>query len=217
MRQRARRKASGRTDALASLAPTVLLTGLLAACGATGPSPAAPAPAVAPAGDPQSAYEPRSEPGEGQQLLQRMVGDFDVVKTFHGRDGKTSVTNGECRQTMIHDGRFLESKFEFQGPQGKSSGLGLVGFDPRSGQFTSVWTDSRSTRVSLRQSESPATADELVLHSRSLEPTTDARHSRTVTRVEDGGRRIVHRQYSAGSDGGGRLVMELLLTRKTGG
>jgi hypothetical protein len=35
-----------------------------------------------------------------------------------------------------------------------------------------------------------------------------------VTRLEDAGRRIVHRQYTASSDGSERLVMELILTRK---
>ncbi|MEZ5962553.1 MAG: DUF1579 family protein [Planctomycetota bacterium] len=191
---------------------------VLHACGST------PAPVPAPGGtgvasadrtasDPQSTYEPRSDPGAGQRFLQRMVGDFDVTKEFHGRDGGTSTSRGECHQQMVQDGRFLESRFVFHGDQGDSTGLGLIGFDTRAGSFTSVWIDSRSTRMSLRQSEVPATADELVLHSRSLEA-SGGRRSRTITRIEAGGARILHRQYSPNTDGGERLVMELVLTRK---
>jgi len=33
-----------------------------------------------------------------------------------------------------------------------------------------------------------------------------------VTRLEDGGKKIVHRQYSPTPDGKERLVMELILT-----
>lgn len=203
---------------------STLLAVSLGACGSTPqpqqpppPSSSPPAVANAPAHDPQSTYEPRSEPGEGQKLLQRMVGDFDVDKRFHGRDGGVASSHGECHQTMIQDGRFLESRFVFQGDQGTSTGLGLIGYDSKTGQFTSVWIDSRSTRMSMRQSETPATTDELVLHSKSLDPSPTARHTRTVTKVEAGGARILHRQYSPNPDGSERLVMELVLTRKANG
>src|SRR4051794_16145998 len=95
--------------------------------------------------DPQSAFEPRSSPGAGQKFLARFVGDWDVVKTFHPRAGKPSVQKGACRQAMIHQGRFLQSDFTFHTADGKTTGMGLLGFDAATGAFTSVWTDSRST------------------------------------------------------------------------
>ncbi len=165
--------------------------------------------------DPQSAYEPRSKPGAGQAFLVHFVGDWDVAKTFYPRSGDPVRVKGECRQTMIHDGRFLQSEFVFHQGDQKTTGLGLIGFDPDSGKFTSVWTDSRSTRMSLRQSEDPFDGREIVLYSRSLDPKAKiGRRSRTVTRLEDDGRTIVHRQYTAGDEGKERLVMELVLTRK---
>ena len=42
----------------------------------------------------------------------------------------------------------------------------------------------------------------------------DGRQSRTVTRLEEDGAKIVHRQYAVGPDGSERLVMELVMTRK---
>jgi hypothetical protein len=53
---------------------------------------------------------------------------------------------------------------------------------------------------------------------RKYEPTSiKLYHYRTVTRLEDDGRRIVHRQYTAGEGGRERLVMELILTKKDKG
>ena len=94
--------------------------------------------------DPQSTYEPRSGPGIGQKFLEKFVGDWDVVKTFHPRAGEPVKTKGECRQTMMHEGRFLRSDFVFGEGDRKTTGLGLIGFETATGKFTSVWTDSRT-------------------------------------------------------------------------
>jgi len=123
--------------------------------------------------------------------------------------------SGQCRQTMIHDGRFRQSDFVFEQAGKKTTGLGLVGFDPQAGRFTTIWTDARSTRMSLRQSQEPFNAKEIVLHGRSLEDEgKSSRSSRTVTRLEANGGRIVHRQYVDGPDGKERLIMDLVMTRK---
>src|SRR3954467_15569173 len=98
--------------------------------------------------DPQSQYEPRSGPGAGQKFLEKFVGTWDVVKTFHPRAGDPVKSAGECKQEMIHDGRFLRSEFTFGEGAAKTTGTGLIGFETGSGLFTSVWTDSRSTRMS---------------------------------------------------------------------
>jgi Protein of unknown function (DUF1579) len=161
--------------------------------------------------DPQSSFEPRSAPGAGQKLLEEFVGDWDVVKTFHPKTGEPFRAAGMCKQTMIHGGRFLQSQFTFQSKAGPSTGTGIIGFD--AGRFTSVWVDSRATRMSFRQGKDPFDGNEIVLYSQSLGGTNE-RPSRTVTRLEDDGRRIVHRQYALAADGPGRLVMELVMTRK---
>jgi hypothetical protein len=165
--------------------------------------------------DPQASFEPRSSPGVGQKYLAKFVGDWDVVKTFYPRSGDPARVTGECRQTMIHEGRFLKSDFVFGQGENKTTGQGIVGFETDSGKFTSFWTDSRSTRMSVRQSHDRFNGEEIVLFSRSLQDEgKESRRSRTVTRLEDDGRRIVHRQYSIAPDGKERLVMELVMTRK---
>jgi hypothetical protein len=164
--------------------------------------------------DPQANFEPRSAPGAGQRYLEKFVGDWDVVKTFYPRAGKPVVQRGVCKQEMIHDGRFLQSSFAFRNGDAHTTGLGLIGFEAASGVFTSVWTDSRQTRMSFRKSKGPFDGEQIVLYSAALGGAKEKRASRTVTRLEDGGRRVVHRQYTGGPDGTERLVMELVLTRK---
>src|SRR5262249_25567170 len=97
--------------------------------------------------DPQSRFEPRSKPGVGQQFLERFVGDWEVVKTFHSLSGgEPSRSKGECRQTIKQEGRFLYSEFVFYQGATKTTGLGITGFEPETGLFTSVWIDSRQTK-----------------------------------------------------------------------
>src|SRR5262249_23874285 len=103
--------------------------------------------------DPLQSFEPKSKPGAGQKFLAKSAGEGDVTKPFHPRRGEPVKATGECKQTMIHDGRFLQSDFTFKTDAGKTTGLGLIGFEPDTGLFTSVWTDSRQTRMSARQSE----------------------------------------------------------------
>lgn len=165
--------------------------------------------------DPQSTYEPRSAPGAGQKFLERFVGDWDVQKSFFPRTGEPVRQKGECKQTMMHGGRFLRSEFVFGEGESKTTGTGIIGFEPSTGLFTSVWTDSRATRMSLRQSQDKFNGEEIVLFSKTLEEGgREARRSRTLTRLEENGRKIVHRQYTAGQVGSERLVMELVMTRK---
>ncbi len=165
--------------------------------------------------DPQAKFEPRSKPGAGQKFLEQFVGDWNVAKTFHPRTGEPAKSKGECRQKMIHDGRFLLSEFTFTTDGGTTTGTGQIGFEPETGKFTSVWTDSRQTRMSFRQSEEKFDGRKIVLIGKELSGgAKDGRRSQTVTTFEADGKTIVHRQHTIEADGKERLVMELVLTRK---
>jgi hypothetical protein len=163
----------------------------------------------------QKKFEPRSEPGAGQAYLARFAGDWEVAKTFHPREGAPVVGHGRCRQAMVQNGRFLQSDFTFDAPGGKTTtGQGLIGFEPESGLFTSVWTDSRQTRMSIRRSRESFDGTKIVLHGVSLDPNTpDPRPSRTVSTLKEGDGVLTHQQFGINPDGTERLVMELVLTR----
>jgi hypothetical protein len=172
-------------------------------------------PREAAAQDPQAKFEPRSSPGAGQTYLERFVGEWDVAKAFFPRAGEPSRSKGTCRQSMIQGGRFLQSEFTFGEGDRKTTGLGLIGFEPETGVFTSVWIDSRQTRMSLRKSRDSFDGAQIVLYSESLgADAKESRRSKTVSKIEGGDKKIVHRQYSLGPGGEERLVMELVLTRR---
>lgn len=165
--------------------------------------------------DPQQSVEPKSGPGEGQKHLAKFVGEWTVEKKFYPRGGgEPSVTKGTCKQEMIHGGRFLKSEFTFEGPNGTTTGTGVIGFEPDTGKFTSSWIDSRQTRMSFRKSPEKFAGEKIDLVGVALAGEPEARKSRTTTTLEDDGRTIVHKQYSIAADGTERPVMELKLTRK---
>jgi hypothetical protein len=98
------------------------------------------------------------------------VGDWDVVKTFFPMNGKPSVTKGTCKQSMIEDGKFLQSDFTFVNSDGtKSTGTGVSGFDAKTNRFTTVWYDSRQTTMSIRQSDGTFDGQNIVLLATALD------------------------------------------------
>ena len=115
---------------------------------------------------------------------------------------------------MIHGGQFLQSDSTFGTGSTKATGLGIIGFDPASGRFTSVWTDSRQTGMSFRQGREKFDGERIILYSEVLGGDTTGRQSKTVTELTDHEAKIVHRQFNLTANGPERLVMELVLTRK---
>ena len=165
--------------------------------------------------DAESSHERASAPGAGQRYLAKIVGTWNVSKVFYPGQGDPIRTSGECRQTMIQDGKFLQSEFVFKEDSGKLTGLGIIGFEPETGRFTSFWVDSRQTRPSVRQSREPFDGRQIVLYSVALDPQNkESRRSRTISHLEDEGRKLIHRQFALGDRGNERLMMELILTRK---
>ncbi len=163
----------------------------------------------------ESSEEANSRPGAGQIYLEKMVGNWDVSKVFYPRAGDPVRSPGECRQKMIQDGKFLQSEFVFEEGNSKSTGQGVIGFEPESGRFTSFWVDSRQTRMSARRSREPFDGTKIVLYNVVLDPQAkESRRSKTISQLEDQGRKLIHRQYALGSAGEERLTMELIMTRK---
>lgn len=166
--------------------------------------------------DPQATYDPRSSAGVGQQFLQKFVGDWSVDKVFHPRTGDPVTTKGVCHQSMINEGKFLQSDFVFYDGPTNSTGLGLVGFEASSGLFTSIWADSRSTKMSIRQSKDPFDGTQIIMSSFPIPGgVREERLSRNVTHLLEDGHKILHQQYAINPDNTERLVMELILTRKS--
>src|SRR5262245_51880604 len=116
---------------------------------------------------------------------------------------KRACSEGEWRLWA----RSMDTSDERGRPSSISGIVGIVGegrqrkslfeFEPESGRFTSFWTDSRQTRMSVRQSQDPFDGQQVILYSRPLESDgPEARRSKTVSRLEDGGLKLIDRQYA---------------------
>ncbi len=66
----------------------------------------------------------------------------------------------------------------------------------------------------LQQADLRQHGEQIVLYGKSLDEDAPERKSRTVTRLEDGGKTIVSRQDVPAEEGKERLIMELVMTRK---
>jgi Protein of unknown function (DUF1579) len=159
--------------------------------------------------------ETPSGPGAGQAFLKQFEGEWTVERNFYPPGGGApNHATGECTQKMVQDGRFLQSDFTFHQDGKTTTGTGISGFDPQTGLFTTLWYDARSTRFSIRQSRDPFDGKQIVLYSASLAATHGQEHpSRTVSHLEDGGRKLIHQQFNQGADGKEHLLMELILVR----
>jgi hypothetical protein len=69
--------------------------------------------------------------------------------------------------------------------------------------------------MSFRQGREKFDGKRIVLYGESLGGDAGGRRSKTITELVENESKIVHRQFNIGGDGPERLVMELLLTRKS--
>ena len=148
--------------------------------------------------DAQSSYEPRSAPGAGQKYLEKFAGDWEVSKVFYPRTGDPVRSAGHVPPDD-DPGRPVPPVGLHLRPGGAGSrpGLGIIGFEPETKRFTSFWVDSRQTRMSARQSREPFDGEKIVLYSLALDPDAkESRRSKTISKLEDNGRKLIHRQFT---------------------
>ena len=85
-------------------------------------------------------------PGPEHEQLARWVGEWDAeVKIWMSPDGEPMVSSNKTTARMILGGRFLQSEAsgEFMGMTVES--MGIMGFDRRSEEFTTVGFDTLGT------------------------------------------------------------------------
>src|SRR5690242_14030681 len=164
----------------------------------------------------QEQYEPPNAPGAGQKLLAQFAGEWDVVRTFvPANGGAPIITNGTCKQSMTHDGKFLQSEFTFVSPDGShTTGSGVSGFDPKTNRFTTVWYDSHQTTMSIRQSDGTFDGENIVLWTTPLDTERPGRKTVARAHLEDNGRLLLHRHFLIDDKGNERMMIELRMTRQ---
>jgi hypothetical protein len=148
----------------------------------------------------------------GLTFLEKFVGDFDVEKIMYA-SGTPKKTKGTCKQTMQQGGKILVSDFTFGEGAAATTGMGMIAYVEGTALFTSAWVDSRQSKMSLRQSREKFNGQQIVLFSGTLNNDEKARVSRTISTLEEDGKKILHRQFNI-AEGKESLFMELHMKRK---
>lgn len=162
-------------------------------------------------------YEPANAGGAGQKFLARMVGNWNFTDTFYGMrpNPHPQVTNGTCKQFMIQGNLFLESDFTFHHPNGTTTtGMGLSGFTPSDGKFTTVWLDSTRTEMSIRQSRGKFDGKTLALYAQQVDREHPGRETFAKAHLEDNDKVLIYDHYYVGPDNKPHLMFEIKMTRQ---
>lgn len=161
-------------------------------------------------------YEPPNRAGIGQVYLARMVGNWTFVDNFYPlRGGKPIVSTGTCKQFMIQGGMFLESDFTFHHANGsKTTGMGISGFSPSTGKFTTVWLDNQRTEMSIRQSPKKFDGKTIVLYAQQLDREHPGRVTFARAYLADHDKILYYNHYYMGPDHKPHMMFQIKMTRQ---
>ncbi len=131
-------------------APTAALiaAGLLAAAEAqdTTEHPASNEMAAAMSPEMMKAWMEYATPGPGQAALASRVGSWKcLVRHWQSPDSPVDESWGESEFSMMFDGRFLVQEYQSHSHGMRFEGLGITGFNNKTGQYEFTWIDNLST------------------------------------------------------------------------
>lgn len=115
-----------------------------------------------------------AQPGEPHALLQRLVGDWDVV-VHTSLDGTGQEGRGRMQGKALLGGRYVQLDFAFKLQGADVAAVQVLGHDALLGRFTSSWRDSLSTwATECAGAPSAAWRDGLALAGTLIEPADGA-------------------------------------------
>ncbi len=132
---------------------SLIFAGVLSACMlcscATTTAPVTPAAKAPPSpAEMQAAFEKSSKVGPEHALLKQLVGTWKAdVKWWIDPNGKAEVSTGKSVNTPALGGRFIREEYNGKMMGQPFQGIGFLGFDNVTKQYTSSWIDSMSTTM----------------------------------------------------------------------
>ena len=86
-------------------------------------------------------------PGAPHRVLASMAGEWNVKTKMWMEGAPPMESTGTATNTMIMEGRYLQSSFRGAMMGMMFEGVGLTAFDNTTGQYQSVWLDNMSTML----------------------------------------------------------------------
>lgn len=193
---------------------STVLAALLLAAAAAGPAVGA----DADEGDPDAmmqAWIEASKPGEHHERLAAMAGQWNVrIRYWAAPGAEPEETRGMAKNELILGGRFLQQEYKGSFMGEPFLGLGLEGYDPGRGVYTSDWRDSMSLFV-MRQEGTCDDEDctSLTYEGTWVDPVSGETHT-TKSRVQHKSTQTtVIEMWDQVGDGESWKTMEMIYTR----
>jgi len=141
-----------------------------APAGKTGDMPAMPAMSEADQKAMKEKYAQAGKPGPMHEWMRQCEGTWTTTTREMGMDGKWTESKGECVNTMIHGGRFMEINFKGESHSQPYLGRGVMGYNNVDKRFESVWYDSMSSSIMVLNGEADKDGKVLTLKGKFTDP-----------------------------------------------
>lgn len=156
----------------------------------------------------------RSAPAPELDLIRDLEGRFDFELRFEGPALEPSAWNGTSDNHWVLGGRFLQCDGAGRKDELEIDSLRMIGFDARTGEFTSVSFDSLSPYAVPCRGGFDATSRTISMRGVAIDPTTQARDEFTeVLRVVDRDH-YVREKWARGPAGQPVRVVSATFTRR---
>ncbi len=98
--------------------------------------------------DQMAAWMKYAQPGDAHNYLKSMEGSWKAAGKFWMKPGEPPVeAPGVATNTLILDGRFLQTTYEGDFGGMPFHGMGLDGYDNLNEKYVGIWTDTMSTMM----------------------------------------------------------------------
>ncbi|MBX7158040.1 MAG: DUF1579 domain-containing protein [Verrucomicrobiae bacterium] len=92
--------------------------------------------------------EEMGKPGEGHQVLEPLIGDWEVeAKCWMNPGEAPQISKGSAKAMWIMGGRFVQEDFDGEMMGKPFHGMSLAGYDNMNQKYQSVWIDDMSTAI----------------------------------------------------------------------
>ena len=112
-------------------------------------------------------------PGDAHKKLEPMVGTFDVkVKMWMDPSKPPEETTGKAENRWVLGNRYVQQSFEGTAMGQPFSGMGFMGYDNITKEYTGTWVDSMSTATMNSTGKLDATGKVMTLTAMVNDPVT---------------------------------------------
>lgn len=155
-----------------------------------------------------------AKPGEGHERLKPFAGTWKTtVKSWDAPGAEPMVTEGECTDQWMMEGRYLKEECTGTFAEMPFQGMGITGYDNGSKKYVSTWIDTMGTGIMMSTGSADKTGKIFTYHSTMPNPRTGKPMKvRMTSKIVDDSSHVFSMYIMAGPKE--MKMMEITYTRK---